>query len=156
MVNQSDEAIENRWYQNEDGMLKFETMEPLDDWAGGLDFGCQYVTYCVPESSINFTLENVGEESLVNPTVRFEFTDVILENAYSPFVAENHVHGLGGYAAAVLNLNQTLQPGTETEVFVLELHEALFQNGSTGTLTITLSADNYSAKTYEIPLSLKQ
>lgn len=107
VVNESDEAMEKKWYQNENGILKFE------------------------------------------------FTDVVLQNVYNPFVPENHVHGLGGYAGAVLTLNQNLQPGTETEVFVLSLCEALFQNGSTGTLSVTLSADNYSAKTYEIPLSLK-
>lgn len=155
VVNESDEFMAETWYQNEGGILAFGSLEPLDDWAGWLDFGGRYVTYCDPESCINFTLKNEGEESLINPIVKFEFTDVVVKNVYEPFMPENHVQGVGGYAGATLKLNDTLQPGTETPVFVLYLNEALFVNGSTGTVAITLSADNYSAKTYEIPLMLK-
>lgn len=153
VVNQSAKEDSGEFYQNGKGTLSFVSMEPLDDWVG---FGGRYVTYCEPESAIHFKLINNGEETLENPKVKFEFSDVILQDVSKPFVGENHAQGLGGFGTAVLKCDSNLQAGTSSEDYMLYLSQAYFNNGKTGTLKITLSADNYPAKTYSVPLKLKE
>lgn len=152
VVNQSDEEIEGTTYKNGEGVLKFGTDIPLDDWLGAGDEG--YVTYCNPESAINFTLENVGERSVNNLCVRFDFTGVYLENVFEPFVGENHIHGVGGYASAVLYPG-TLNGKSTSSLYTFYMSEAYFENHQDATLTITISGDDYPARTYEVPLQLK-
>lgn len=152
VVNQSAKEDSGEFYQNGKGTLSFVSMEPLDDWVG---FGGRYVTYCEPESAIHFKLINNGEETLENPKVKFEFSEVILQDVSEPFVGENHAQGLGGFGTAVLKCDSNLQAGTSSEDYMLYLSQAYFNNGETGTLKITLSADNYPAKTYSVPLKLK-
>lgn len=150
VVNQSDEEMANQYYKNGAGTLKFESIEPLDDWVG---FGGKYVTYCVPMSSIHFRLTNEGNEKLQNVVMKLEFDEVYLQAGSDNFVMENHINGIGGYAGASLNMSEGLQAGV-TKDFMFSLSEAYFTNGSTATMKITVSADNYPARTYAVPLSL--
>ncbi len=153
-VNQARNDAEGKMYKNGSGVLKFGMDVPDEGWTGMEGGG--YVTYTVPSSSIHFRLVNNGNVALVNPIVKFEFTGVILNPSciYEPFVAENHAHGIGGYGTAALYCSDNLQPGATSVDYMLYLSESYFTNGATGTLKISLSADNYKARTYTVPLKL--
>lgn len=153
-VNQSLNDETGKMYKNGAGVLEFGQDEPNNDWVG-LEGG-RYVTYTIPLSAIHFRLVNNGSVALVNPIVKFEFAGVILNpsSIQKPFVGENHVHAIGGYGTAALYCPDNLQPGATSVDYMLYLSESYFTNGATGTLKISLSADNYKARTYTVPLKL--
>ena len=152
-LNQSEEENSGNYYKNGNGatFTFYTDADIMDDWVG---LGGRYVSICFPETAIHFKLVNKGSQALKNPIVKFEFTDVILKQVDDPFTGENHVRGVGGFGTAVLYTYSNLQPGTTSEDYMLRLNEAYFTNGSSGTLKITLSADNYKARTYTVSLKL--
>ena len=151
-VNQSDEDIDGNLYKNGNGILAFNTDIPLDDWVG---LGGKYVTYTRPESSIHFRLVNVGKETIINPVVKFQFDGVIVKWVDDEFEGEDYVNGISGYATVVLRLYDNLAAKGSSSDYMLNMSEAYFSNGSSGTVTITVSGDNYQARQYTIPLKLK-
>ena len=150
VVNQSQRDLDGNFYKNGAGTLEFISDLPLDDWVG---FGGAYVTYTRPCSSIHFKLVNKGEEAIINPMVKFQFSGVILKDVYGEFQGEDYVNGITGYATAVLRCYDNLPAGGSSD-YMLEMPEAYFENGRSGTVTITVSGDNYKARQYKVPLKL--
>lgn len=151
-VNQSQRDLDGDFYKNGKGTLEFMSDVPLDDWVG---FGGAYVTYTIPCSSIHFKLVNKGDEAIINPMVKFQFSGVILKDVYGEFEGEDYVNGISGYATAVLRSYENLAAGGSSSDYMLEMSEAYFENGSSGTVTITVSGDNYKARQYKVPLRLQ-
>lgn len=151
-VNQSDMDLRGKFYKNGKGLLKFTSDIPIDDWVG---FGGAYVTYTIPESSIHFKLVNKGKDAIINPVVKFQFDGVILKDVYGDFEGEDYVNGISGYATAVFRSYDNLPAGGSSSDYMLEMPEAYFENGESGTVTITVSGDNYKARQYKVPLKLK-
>lgn len=151
VVNQSEREEKGNYYKNGEGKLKFATDLALDPWCGD----GTYITYCQPMSKIHFKLENTGNKTLKNVTLILSFDGLVLkENPdNSNFTYQNHCNGIGGWGGAIATLGN-LQSGLcfDTTFSVQEAYS--FNGADGGNLSITVSADNYKARTYKVPIKL--
>ncbi len=151
-VNQSDQDMDGKFFENGSGKLKFQADIPMEDWCGD----GMYVTYCEPLSKIHFRLNNLGNVTLKNVTLILAFEGVVLKEIDNgEFTYQNHCRGIGGWGGAIATYD-SIQSGLCIST-IFSLQEAYSFNGKDGgNLTITVSADNYPAKSYTVPVKLKK
>ncbi len=159
VVNQSLEEVNGKYFTNGNGSLVFDSFEPLDE-AHDLGFsGVSYISYCVPESSINFWLVNNGDTTIRNPVVQFEFTNIMLwgETQIEDWTYYNHVQGLGGYGSIKWEPGEdfVLRPGEKSEMNTLYLSESpVFTENGDASVTINVLSDDCKSKSFTVPITL--
>ena len=157
VVNQSDMEMQGKFYQNGNGKLVFGSGEPFED-MGIRDFypDVKFVTYTVPMSRVRFQVLNPSTTALTNPMIQLEFHDVYLipkdYDNRNELTFSNFVNGVGVYTNVTWEANsKTIQPNT-TQEFTLDMSEcAILLSGAN--VKITISADNFPAQTFTIPVS---
>lgn len=151
VVNETTRDEQGRFYKNGKGTLKFMSDIPFDPWCGD----GKYVTYCEPQSKIHFQIANMGKKTMKNITLILSFNGLVITGSdIGEFTCQNHCDGIGGWGGAVATYDK-LQSGICIDT-MFSVQEAYSFNGADGgTLSITISADNYKARTYEVPIKLK-
>ena len=152
-VYQSEDDANGILHKNGDGNITLSSDIPLDDWVGGSG---KYVTYTMPESSINFKLSNIGEKDLNDVKFNISFDGIAVKNLLDcpDFEEQDHINGIGGVASAVKTIDR-IQSGMEVS-FKFSMHEAYSFNGEDGgNMKITVTADGYKAHTYTVPIHVK-
>lgn len=154
VVNQSDQAQENKYYSNGSGELLFAQDDPLNDY--GLSENTKYVTYTEPESYVQFTVVNNKDEALENPIVQFSFDNVIMwkdqGNENEGLVYTNNIAGIDGYEGLDWEPGATIRPGEEV-TFKVYFSEAAI-TADKASVTVTIGADNSDMKNFTIPIKL--
>lgn len=152
-VYQSTDDEKGIFHKNGEGKIVLLSDIPLDDWVGG---GGKYVTYTMPQSSINFKLSNIGEKALKDVKFIISFDGMYIKNLLDcpGFTEQEHVNGIGGLVSAIKTIDK-IQGGMAVN-FSFSMHEAYSFNGSNGgKMKITVSADDYQPHTYSIPVRIK-
>ncbi len=150
-VYQSEDDENGIIHKNGEGKIKLLSDIPLDEWT---DEGT-YVTYTMPESSINFKLSNVGEKDLNDIKFIISFDGMAIKNLLDcpGFEEQVHINGVGGVASAVKTIDK-IQSGMEVS-FNFSMREAYSFNGEDGgNMKITVTADGYKAHTYTVPIHI--
>lgn len=152
-VYQSTDDDKGIFHKNGEGKVVLLSDIPLDDWVGG---NGKYVTYTMPQSSINFKLSNIGEKVLKDVKFIVSFDGIVLKDLVDcpGFTEQGHVDGIGGWAGAIKTIDK-IQGGMAVS-FSFGMHEAYSFNGSNGgKMKITVSADGYKPHTYSVPVRIK-
>lgn len=148
-VNESDEELNNIYLQNGQGEIKFACTTPKNDILLGI---YRKVENYIPFTTVNFVLENSGEEAVINPKIEISFSKMSIKNPSAQnWVPENPMHGWGTYAGAKWT-GENVQNGSPVK-FSLNFCDAYIWDGAS--MTIIISGDNVSAQSYNIPVSYR-
>ena len=160
-VNQSEEDSPGKYFKDDSGSLLFSEDGPSpggwNDVSGAGWSNPRYITYTRPRSYVNFSLNNNSEFTLINPIIRFQLNDVIIWDKYDDgwydmkgIRYDNHIYGVGAYGEVVWETDENVRPKTNKK-FVVPFSEAVIV-GENPYVTVTIAADNYPAKSFQIPI----
>ena len=151
-VNQTTREEKGNFFKNGEGTLKFSPDIPLDPWCGD----GTYVTYCEPNSKIHFQIANMGKKTLKNVTLILSFNGLVITGEDTgEFTCQDHCNGIGGWGGAVATYGK-LESGLCIDTMFSVQNAYSFNGADGGTLTLTISADNYKARSYEVPIKIKR
>ena len=153
VVNQSEEEFNGITYR--DGEGKIELKESDYSLYTPFDEEERLVSTYVPQTYVYFSLNNIGEETITNPIINFKFNDMAIQ--FTPnevWKGIGHIRGLGTWN----EVRWTPEPGTTIQPSIPMAFTFSFQDASiysdNASIDVTLSGDNFNAKTFNIPVQL--
>lgn len=149
-VNESDEEINNTYLQNGEGPIKFACTKPISEVGIGT---YRKVENFRPFTTVNFVLENTGKQAVVNPKIEIAFDKMsIVKPSDQSWTPQNHLHGVGTYAGVKWS-GENVQNGSPVNCS-LNFCNAYILDGAT--MTITISGDNVTAKSYTVSVTHRE
>lgn len=153
VVNQSEEELNNITYRDGDGKIVLQ--ESDYSMSQPVMEGHRLVSSYTPETYVNFSLNNIGDETITNPIINFKFNNMSIEFTQNEvWEGIEYERGIGTW----YEIRWTPEPGTTIQPnipinFILNFQNAIIYNDNTS-VDVTLSGDNFRAKTFNIPIEL--
>jgi hypothetical protein len=152
----SEEYMKGIWFENDKGKLKLECQEVK---KGAKTTEYRTVEPCRPNAEVEFIIENKGKVAAKNPVLNFFFVgmdypyEIIRENDY--WKGTIHNHGIGTWSEIRWQPidNTVIHPGLP-----VRFREFCFSGADISVngayIDVLLSADNFVAKSFKIPVEV--
>lgn len=151
VVHQSDNDMKGEYYKNGKGKLELL-----------FDKETNQVSIVRPETSINLILSNNGKVSAKYPAIFIKFNGFGINRAFSEdWETFYHIHGIGLWGGIKWEPkeNVILHPGIPKEFYELSFSGAEIigdiNSASEYSMDITIVADGFKAKKFNIPVEFK-